>query len=49
LNGTHQFLGCVYNINILGGNINTIKKNIEALLQANKEVGIEVNAEKTNA
>jgi hypothetical protein len=31
----------------LGGNIHTIRKNTEALLIASKEIGLEVNAEKT--
>jgi hypothetical protein len=32
---------------ILGGSIRTVKENIEALLVASKEIGLEVNAEKT--
>jgi hypothetical protein len=32
----------------LGDNTDTIKKNIETLIDANKEVGLEINAEKTN-
>jgi hypothetical protein len=31
----------------LGGSIHTIRKNTEALLIASKEIGLEVNAEKT--
>jgi hypothetical protein len=46
LNGTHHLL--VYaDGNILGGSINTVKKNMEVLIVCSKEIGIEVNAEKT--
>jgi hypothetical protein len=34
-------------VNLLGDNIDTIKKNRETLIGASKEVGLEVNAEKT--
>jgi hypothetical protein len=46
LNGTNQLL--VYaDDNILGGSVHTIRKNTEALLVCSKEIGLEVNADKT--
>jgi hypothetical protein len=47
LNGTHQLLAYADDVNLLGDNIDTIKKNTETLIDAGKEVGLEINAEKT--
>ena len=47
LNGTHQLLVYGYDGNILGGRVHTIKENAEALLVASKEIGLDVNADKT--
>jgi hypothetical protein len=46
LNGTHQLLAYV-DVNLVTENKDTIKKNTKALLDASREVGLEVNPEKT--
>jgi hypothetical protein len=47
LNGTHQLLAYADDVNLLGDNIDVIKKNMENLIDAGKEGGLEVNTEKT--
>ena len=47
LNGTHQLLAYANDVTILGGSVHTVKENAEALAVATKEIGLEVNADKT--
>jgi hypothetical protein len=47
LNGTHQLLAYADDVNPLGDNIDTINRNTETLTDSSKEVGLEVNVEKT--
>jgi hypothetical protein len=47
LNDTHRLLVYADDVNILGGSIQSVKKNTETLAGASKEGGLEVNAEKT--
>jgi hypothetical protein len=46
-NWTHHLLVYVDDINLLGDNIDIIKKNEKELIDASKEVDVEVNTEKT--
>jgi ABC-type siderophore export system fused ATPase/permease subunit len=51
----HEFLHdhwdyCYYayaDVNLLGDNVDVLKKNTQTLIDASKEVGLEVNTEKT--
>ena len=47
LNGAHKLLAYADDVNMLGGSVDTVKKNAEALVAATKEIGLEVNAHKT--
>jgi hypothetical protein len=47
LNGTHRLLAYADDVNMLGGSVETVKENAEALVVATKEIGLEVNADKT--
>lgn len=43
LNGTLQLEVCVDEVNVLGVNINIIRKNMKILLHTSKETGLELN------
>jgi retron-type reverse transcriptase len=47
LNETHQLLAYADDVNLLGDNVDTTKKNTETLIDASKEVGLEIKVEKT--
>jgi peptide methionine sulfoxide reductase MsrB len=47
LNGMHQLLGYADDVNLLGDSVDTIKKNTQTLTDLSKEVGPEVDTEKT--
>jgi hypothetical protein len=47
LSGTHLLLVYADDINLFGDSINSIKENTETLSEASRDVGLEINAEKT--
>jgi hypothetical protein len=47
LNETHKLLVYSNDVNLLAGNTDIIKKNTETLIDASKEVGLEVNAQES--
>jgi hypothetical protein len=46
LNGTYQLLVYADDVNLLGDNTDTTKKNTETLIDASTKFGLKVNAEK---
>jgi hypothetical protein len=47
LNGTHQLLVYANNVNLFGCCVNTINENSETHLDASRNTGLEIHAEKT--
>jgi hypothetical protein len=47
LNGTHRLLVYADDVNLLSDSVNTIKENTETLLDVSRDIGLEINAEKT--
>jgi hypothetical protein len=47
LNGTHQLLVYAGDVNLLGDNLHTIKKNTQTLIDAGTEDGLAIKAEKS--
>jgi hypothetical protein len=47
INGTYQLLVYADDMNLLRENIDTLKKNTKNVINTSKEVGLEVNAEKS--
>ena len=47
LKGTHQLVVYADDVNILGESVHTVKENSEALVVATKEIGLDVNADKS--
>ena len=43
----HWLLVCADDVNISGGRVHTVKENGEPLIVSSKEIGLEVNADKT--
>jgi hypothetical protein len=45
VNRTHQLLAYADDVNVLGDSRDTTKRNTQTLIDASKEVGLEVNTE----
>jgi hypothetical protein len=47
LKGAHQLLDYAGDVNLLDDSVNTLKENTEYLLEASRDVALEINAEQT--
>ena len=47
MNGTHQVLAYVNDVNLIGDDIRAIERNADVLLNACKDIGLAVNTGKT--
>ena len=47
MNGTHQVLSYADDVNLIGDDIRTVKRNAEVLLNACKNIGLAVNIGQT--
>ena len=47
LSGKHQLLVYADDVNMLGENLQTVRENAEIFIKARKDIGLEVNSEKT--
>jgi hypothetical protein len=47
LDGRHQLLAYAYEVNLLGDNTDTVKRNVEIVIDSSREIGVEINEEKT--
>lgn len=44
----HQVLAYAHDVNLLGDGVSVMSKNTQSFLQASREMGLEINADKTN-
>ena len=47
MNGKYQLLVHADDVNMLGENLQTVRENAEISIKASKDIGLEVNSEKT--
>ena len=47
MNGKHQLLVYAVDINMLGESLQTVRENTEISIKASKDIGLEVNPERT--
>ena len=47
LNGKHQLLVYANDVNILGENLQAVRENVKIFIKASKDIGLEVNSEKS--